>query len=100
MAEERSGAYYAVGMAQGALHIDRQSGEPRVHVDLSGAELVPPGSSAATVSPTSVTPTADGVALEAVVGQLQRLIAQNKAARVTTPSSTKPAAAASKTGGK
>ena len=100
LAEERSGAYYAVGMAQGALHIDRQSGEPRVHVDLSGAELVPPGSSAATVSSASVTPTADGVALEAVVGQLQRLIAQNKAARVTTPSSTKPAAAASKTGGK
>lgn len=99
LAEERSGAYYAVGMAQGALHIDRQSGEPRVHVDLSGAELVPPGSTPATVSPASVAPTAEGVALEAVVGQLQSLIAQ-KAARVATPTSTKPAAAASKTGGK
>ena len=78
LAEERAGAFYAVGMAQGALHIERDaaSGERRVHVDLSGAELQ--GAAAAE-------PTANGANVETVIGQLQSLLAGKQAAQRATP---------------
>lgn len=40
-ASKRGGAYWPVGMAQGALHVRRDdAGLPRVRIDLGGAELV------------------------------------------------------------
>jgi hypothetical protein len=86
LAEERAGSYYAVGMAQGALHIERdvQSGERRVHVDLAGAELQGPAAAA---------PSVNGTNVETVIGQLQSLLADKQAAqraaaaRATTPAS-------------
>lgn len=74
LAEPREGALYAVGMAQGKLHIDRSTGSPRVHVDLGGAELVNP-------SGQDVHPTAQGVALDTLLGQLTEL-----ARRIPSPS--------------
>ena len=78
LAEERSAAFYAVGMAQGALHIERdaQSGERRVRVELSGAELQAP-----TANGVNAEPTANGVNVETVIGQLQSLLAAKQAAQ-------------------
>lgn len=41
LAEKRNGAFFSVGMAQGVMHIkrDQKSGERRIFVHLSGAEL-------------------------------------------------------------
>ena len=95
LAEERSAAFYAVGMAQGALHIERDanSGERRVHVDLSGAELQAP-------TAVSSEPTANGVNVETIIGQLQSLLAPKRAAgqRGATSPSSAPAKPASKGG--
>lgn len=61
-ASERQGAFYAVGMAQGALHIYRDSaGVQRVGVDLAGAELSGPALAAAP----------SGRTLDEVVSQVQ-----------------------------
>lgn len=75
VAEERGGAFFAVGMAQGAMHVERdaRSGERRVRIDLSGAELQ-------ASSPGPVEPTASGANVETVVGQLQTLLAAKQAA--------------------
>lgn len=73
LAEERTGSYYAVGMAQGALHIDRSSGAPRIHVQLEGAELVTPGGQI------TAQPTAQGVPLDQVITQLEALLARTPA---------------------
>lgn len=75
LAEERSGAYYAVGMAQGAMHIERDSnsGERRVHIELAGAELQG-------TSPGSAEPTANGANVETVMAQLQSLFAAKRTA--------------------
>lgn len=92
LAEERGGAFFAVGMAQGALHIEREphSGERRVHVELAGAELQGPSAASpvSPVSPVSVEPTANGASLEAVLAQLQPLLAA-KAAQRARPAPTK-----------
>lgn len=98
LAEERAGAFYAVGMAQGALHVEREprSGERRVRVELAGAELQGPGAA-------SAEPTANGANLETVVAQLQPLLAARSAARAragTQPAGTSPAAPAGSKGGK
>lgn len=74
LAESREGALYAVGMAQGKLHIDRSSGSPRVRVDLGGAELIAPTGQDAN-------PTAQGVALDVLMNQLAEL-----ARRIPAPS--------------
>lgn len=74
LAEPREGALYSVGMAQGKLHIDRSTGTPRVWVDLGGADLVTPNGP-------DVSPTAQGVALETLIGQLSDL-----ARRIPSPS--------------
>lgn len=75
IAEERGGAFYAVGMAQGAMHIERDahSGERRVRIELAGAEL-----QAAT--PGRAEPTASGANVETVMAQLQALLADKQAA--------------------
>lgn len=70
MAEERGGSYYAVGMAQGALHIDRSSGAPRVHVQLQGAELLAPSGQVV------AQPATEGAPLDQVVAQLESLLAR------------------------
>ena len=67
LAELREGALYSVGMAQGKLHIDRSTGTPRVQVDLGGAELVAP-------TGLDAVPTAQGVPLETLIGQLNDLV--------------------------
>lgn len=74
LAEERSAAFYAVGMAQGALHIEREAttGERRVRVELAGAELQ---------GPATTEPTPNGTNVETVIGQLQSLLAAKQAAR-------------------
>lgn len=73
LAEERGGSFYAVGMAQGALHIERdaQSGERRVRVDLAGAELQGTATAESTAS---------GKNVETVIGQLQSLLSDKQAA--------------------
>ena len=75
IAEERSGAFFAVGMAQGAMHVERdaRSGERRVRIELAGAELQ-------AAAPGPVEPTASGANLETVVAQLQALLADKQAA--------------------
>ncbi len=90
LAEERVGAFFAVGMAQGALHIEREphSGERRVRVELAGAELQGPNPASAA----SVEPTANGANLETVLAQLQPLLAAKAAQR------TRPTAPATKGG--
>jgi len=92
LAEERAGAFFAVGMAQGALHIERepQSGERRVRVELAGAELQGAGAA----SPASVEPTANGANLETVLAQLQPLLAAKAAQRA------RPATSPANKGGK
>ncbi|HRI50717.1 MAG TPA: hypothetical protein PLW65_11095 [Pseudomonadota bacterium] len=86
LAEERVGAFFAVGMAQGALHIEREphSGERRVRVELAGAELQGPSPANAA----SAEPTANGASLDAVLAQLQPLLAAKAAqrARPVSPS--------------
>jgi len=67
LAELREGALYSVGMAQGKLHIDRSTGTPRVQVNLAGAELLAP-------TGTDAIPTAQGVPLEVLIGQLTELV--------------------------
>ena len=67
LAELREGALYSVGMAQGKLHIDRSTGTPRVQVDMGGAELVAP-------TGLDAVPTAQGVPLETLIGQLNDLV--------------------------
>lgn len=87
LAEERVGAFFSVGMAQGALHIEREphSGERRVRVELAGAELQGP-------SAASAEPTANGASLDAVLAQLQPLLAAKAAQRARPGSpSTAPA---------
>lgn len=74
LAELREGSLYAVGMAQGKLHIDRSTGSPRVQVDLGGAELVTPNG-------LDRSPTAQGIALDTLIGQLSDL-----ARRIPSPS--------------
>jgi hypothetical protein len=73
LAEERSGSFYAVGMAQGALHIDRSSGAPRVHVQLEGAELLAPSGQVV------AQPAAEGAPLDQVVAELAALLARTPA---------------------
>lgn len=73
LAEERSGSYYAVGMAQGALHIDRSSGAPRVRVQLEGAELLAPSGQVV------AQPQTEGAPLERVVAELEALLARTPA---------------------
>jgi hypothetical protein len=73
LAEERNGSYFAVGMAQGAMHIDRKSGIARVHVPLDGVELLSPGGQIA------AQPTAEGAPLDQVLAQLQSLLARTPA---------------------
>lgn len=73
LAEERAGSYYAVGMAQGALHIDRSSGAPRVHVQLEGAELLAPSGQLV------AQPQTEGAPLDRVVSELQALLARTPA---------------------
>lgn len=73
LAEERNGSYFAVGMAQGAMHIDRTSGTARVHVPLDGVELLSP--SGQLVEKT----TAEGAPLDQVLAQLQALLARTPA---------------------
>lgn len=96
LAEERVGAFFAVGMAQGALHIEREprSGERRVHVELAGAELQGPNPASAA----SVEPTANGASLETVLAQLQPLLAAKAAQRARPAAS--PATAPATKGGK
>ncbi|HMY57422.1 MAG TPA: hypothetical protein PKL17_15415 [Pseudomonadota bacterium] len=72
--EPREGALYAVGMAQGKMHVDRSNGNARVSVDLGGAELIAPTGNDAL-------PTAQGIALDALLGQLAEL-----AQRIPAPS--------------
>ena len=67
LAELREGALYSVGMAQGKLHIDRSTKTPRVQVDMGGAELVAP-------TGLDAVPTAQGVPLETLIGQLNDLV--------------------------
>lgn len=74
LAEMREGSLYAVGMAQGKLHIDRSMGSPRVQVDLGGADLVTPNG-------LDRSPTAQGIALDTLIGQLSEL-----ARRIPSPS--------------
>ncbi|MBL8636306.1 MAG: hypothetical protein JNM40_23985 [Myxococcales bacterium] len=74
LAELREGSLYAVGMAQGKLHIDRSTGSPRVQVDLRGADLVTPNG-------LDRSPTAQGIALDTLIGQLSEL-----ARRIPSPS--------------
>lgn len=74
LAELREGSLYAVGMAQGKLHIDRSTGSPRVQVDLGGADLVTPNG-------LDRSPTAQGIALDTLIGQLSEL-----ARRIPSPS--------------
>lgn len=74
LAEPREGFLYSVGMAQGKLHIDRSTGSPRVQVDLGGAELVTPNG-------LDRSPTAQGIALDTLIGQLSEL-----ARRIPSPS--------------
>lgn len=66
-AEQRGGALYPVGMAQGALHVDAQS--RTVHVDLGGAELLTRPAAGARSA-------VDGQPLSAVVQQIQVLMQQ------------------------
>ncbi len=66
LAEQREGSFYAVGMAQGKLHVDRSSGSPRVLVELGGAELIAPTGQ-------DTNPTAQGVPLDTLIGQLAEL---------------------------
>jgi hypothetical protein len=73
MAEERNGSYFAVGMAQGAMHIDRSSGTPRVHVQMDGVELLSPSGQLA------ARPTAEGVPLDQVLAQIESLLARTPA---------------------
>jgi len=77
LAELREGSLYSVGMAQGKLHIDRSTGTPRVQVDLGGAELLTPTGQ-------DLTPTAQGVPLDTLLGQLSEL-----ARRIPAPSEKK-----------
>lgn len=76
LAEKRGSAYYAVGMAQGAMHVttDDKTGTRRVAVDLGGAEL-----DAASLTPAAAAPTAvdqDGRPLADVVTLIKGLLAQ------------------------
>lgn len=73
LAEERGGSYFAVGMAQGAMHIDRTSGTARVHVPLDGVELLSPSGQVV------AQPTAEGAPLDQVLAQLQVLLARKPA---------------------
>lgn len=97
IAEERGGAFYAVGMAQGAMHVERdaQSGQRRVHIELAGAELQGTG-------PGSAEPTANGANVDAVMAQLQTLLAPKRAAwqRSGTAAPTGTAASPAGKGGK
>lgn len=75
LAEERGGAFFAVGMAQGAMHVERdaKSGERRLRIDLAGAELH-------SAAPGPAEPTASGANVETVMAQLQSLLAAKRAA--------------------
>lgn len=68
-ATPRQGSYYAVGMAQGALHIYRDSaGVARVEANLAGAELIGP---AKTLAPSGAAPT-----LNEVVAQVETYLSR------------------------
>lgn len=78
-ASERQGSFYAMGMAQGAMHVYRDSsGTSRVETQLGGAELVTPGS--AQLAPAAATAT-NGRSLDEVVAQVQAYIARRPASR-------------------
>lgn len=78
-ASERQGAFFAMGMAQGALHVYRDSsGISRVDTQLGGAELVAaPGRP---LVPAAAT-TTSGRSLDEVTAQVQAFIARRTASR-------------------
>lgn len=79
-ASERQGAFYAVGMAQGALQIYRDSaGVQRVKMELSGAELSGP----ALVAP-------NGRPLDEVVAQVQGYLSRRQTQTQTQSQSQQP----------
>lgn len=68
-ASERQGSFYAVGMAQGAMHVSRDSaGVRRVGMDLSGAELAGPAQTLAAAQ--------SGRTLDEVVAQVQTYLSR------------------------
>jgi len=73
-ASERQGAFYALGMAQGALHVYRDSsGISRVETQLAGAEIVGVAPAAAAAS--------NGHSLDEVLTQVQAYVARRPASR-------------------
>jgi hypothetical protein len=84
-AKERGGAFFAMGMAQGAMHVFRDgAGVPRVDIALDQAELVGPTGQAAAAA-------ANGRTLDDVLATVRSLLAQRpqsaKGAPATTPAS-------------
>lgn len=80
-ASERAGAYYAVGMAQGAMHVYRDpSGVARLDVQLGEGELIAPSG-----QPT--TPSASGRTLDEVVAQVRGLLDARAAKAASPPAS-------------
>lgn len=65
---ERNGSYFSVGMAQGAMVIERQAGVETVHVDIGAAELV---------GPTGVA-TTDGQPLATVLSKIEGYLANRR----------------------
>lgn len=64
----RDGAYFSVGMAQGAMVIERQAGVETVRVDVGAAELVGPAGVA----------TADGQPLTTVLAKIEGYLANRR----------------------
>ena len=84
-AKERGGAFFAMGMAQGAMHVFRDSaGVARVDIDLDQTELVAP-------SGQTVPAAAQGRALDDVLSTVRSLLASRtqgaKAGTATAPAS-------------
>lgn len=82
LAEKRENRLYAVGMAQGKIHVDRTTGSSLVQVHIDGAELIDP-----TGKPTK--PAALGIPLETLWAELSTLVQRHPSPSVweerTTP---------------
>jgi hypothetical protein len=76
-AAERQGSFYALGMAQGALHVYRDSaGTARVETQLAGAELV--SANGAPLAPAAAAAT--GRSLDEVIAEVRSYVAQRQPA--------------------
>lgn len=73
-ASQRGGAYYAMGMAQGAMHVYRDpNGVARIDVQIAEGDLVAPNGQA-------IRPSESGRTLDEVLNQVRSLLATRAAA--------------------